>query len=201
MRSLNPAILALTALVLLTANSSAQVSGGDAYSPYIDRDFPMNVYFGDTHLHTSISLDAFGDGNKRIGPDEAYRFAKGEVLEGHDGKPVRMSRPLDFLMVADHGEYMGIMQAITEGEPGQGLLATETGKRWAELMAKNEGGVVFADAVADITTNSPRIRDAEFEGSTWKERIIEAAEHHNQPGIFTALIGYEYTSRLRQPKP
>jgi len=194
MRSLNPAILALIALTVITANSSAQDSSDDAYSPYIDRDFPMNVYFGDTHLHTSISLDAFGDGNKRIGPDEAYRFANGEVLEGHDGKPVRMSRPLDFLMVADHGEYMGIMQAITEGEPGQGLLATETGKRWAELMARSEGGVVFADAVADITTNSPRIRDAEFEGSTWKERIIEAAEHHNQPGIFTALIGYEYTS-------
>ena len=78
------------------------------YSPYVGRDFPMNVYWGDTHLHTSLSFDAYGDGNTTKGPDYAYRFAKGEQVEGHDGVPVRISRALDFLVIADHAEYMGV---------------------------------------------------------------------------------------------
>jgi hypothetical protein len=71
------------------------VEGQDlkSYSPAVGRDFPTNVYFGDTHLHTRISLDAFGDGNTRIGPDEAYRFAKGETIIGDDGMANRISRP------------------------------------------------------------------------------------------------------------
>ena len=80
---------------------------GPSYSPYANRAFPENVYWGDTHLHTSVSLDAFGDGNTTVGPDEAYRWAKGETVASDDGMPTRISRPLDFMMVADHAEYLG----------------------------------------------------------------------------------------------
>jgi len=99
------------------------------YSPSVGRDYPTNVYFGDTHLHTSISLDAFGDGNTKVGPDEAYRFAKGETVVSDDGMENRMSRPLDFLMVADHAEYMGLVGGLAEGN--ETLLANEEGARWA----------------------------------------------------------------------
>jgi hypothetical protein len=100
-------------LCVLSLESQAQDSGSMVYSPYVGQDFPNNVYFGDTHLHTSLSFDAYGDGNTTKGPEDAYRFAKGEEIKGHDGVPVRMSRPLDFIVIADHSEYMGIVQGVS----------------------------------------------------------------------------------------
>ena len=89
---------------------------GKAYSPYARRDFPSNVYFGDTHLHTDISMDAgaFGD---RLGLDAAYRFARGEQVNSTRGGPVRLSRPLDFLVVADHSDNMGFFPDLLAGSP------------------------------------------------------------------------------------
>jgi hypothetical protein len=125
------------------------------YSPYVGQDFPRNVYFGDTHLHTNISFDAYGDGNIKLGRDEAYRFAKGAQLEGHDGQPVRMSRPLDFLVIADHAEYMGIVQGIADANPL--LIATEAGARWAEIAGEEDGLIqVFGEMTHDGATNQPR---------------------------------------------
>ena len=131
--------LAGLSIVRLTLPAAAQVSEGTAgmseaqetkpYSPYVGRDFPMNVYWGDTHLHTSLSFDAYGDGNTTKGPDYAYRFAKGEQVEGHDGVPVRISRALDFLVLADHAEYMGVVQGVAVAD--EDLLATE---EWGSLV-------------------------------------------------------------------
>ena len=73
------------------------------YSPYADRHFPERVYWGDTHLHTAISLDA-GAAGCRLGPRDAYRFAKGEQIMASSGQPVKLSRPLDFLVVTDHSD-------------------------------------------------------------------------------------------------
>ena len=96
--------LALLVWTLPNLEAAAQTGEQKLYSPYVGRHFPTNVYFGDTHLHTRLSLDAYGDGNTRNGPSEAYRWAKGETLAGDDGGATRISRPLDFLMVADHSE-------------------------------------------------------------------------------------------------
>jgi hypothetical protein len=71
------------------------------YSPYAGRNFPTRVLWGDTHLHTANSLDAAAFGNT-LGPEPAYRFARGEEVVSSSGQPVRLSRPLDFLVVADH---------------------------------------------------------------------------------------------------
>ena len=76
---------------------------GPSYSPYADRNFPDRAYFGDTHLHTTLSFDAGSFGN-RLGPEDAYRFARGEEVTATSGYKVRLSRPLDFLVVADHAE-------------------------------------------------------------------------------------------------
>jgi len=161
------------------------------YSPAVGRKYPTNVFFGDTHLHTSISLDAFGDGNSKVGPDEAYRFAKGEPVVSDDGMTNQMSRPLDFLMVADHAEYMGLVGGLAEGN--ETLLANEEGARWAQMIAEGKmASHVFSEFIHDVTGNQQRLTEPEFEMSVW-ERIIDAAEAYNEPGKFTALIGFEYS--------
>jgi uncharacterized protein DUF3604 len=169
----------------------AQDSGVESYSPYVGQDFPNNVYFGDTHLHTSISLDSFGDGNSTVGPDEAYRWAKGETVAADDGMPTRISRPLDFLMVADHAEYLGVVPALAAQDPI--LLKDPEGARWAKMIAEGKlASEVFSEFIHDVTGNNLRLNSPEFAKATW-ERIIDAAEANNEPGIFTAIIGYEWS--------
>ena len=183
-------IVLMVCTVLSAASVAAQTTKNASYSPYVGRDYPQNVYFGDTHLHTKISLDAFGDGNTKLGPEEAYRFAKGQELNGHDGKPVRISRPLDFLVVADHAEYLGLVPAIAEGN--KELLATEEGARWKKMMDEGRMPEVFGDFILDITSNKPRLKNDKFTESVWAD-IGAAADRHNNPGKFTAFIGYEYS--------
>ena len=89
-----------------------------SYSPYAGRRFPTQVYWGDTHLHTSYSPDASMNGNFRIGPAEAFRFARGEIIEAHNGQSARLKRPLDFLVVADHAETP--VTGIVAGADGLG---------------------------------------------------------------------------------
>src|SRR5262245_15569467 len=76
------------------------------YSPYAGRNFPTRPFFGDTHLHTSFSMDA-GAFGARLGPREAYRFARGEEVMASSNQPAKLSRPLDFLVVTDHSDNMG----------------------------------------------------------------------------------------------
>jgi hypothetical protein len=183
--------LLLAIPVSLVALTTVEAQDVKPYSPAVGRDFPTNVYFGDTHLHTSISLDAFGDGNTKIGPDEAYRYAKGETLIDDSGMANRMSRPLDFLMVADHSEYMGVVWGLAEGN--EILLANKEGARWAQMIAEGKlASHVFSEFILDVTGNEPRLTEPAFEMSVW-EHIVDAAEAHNEPGMFTAFIGYEFS--------
>jgi hypothetical protein len=179
-------------VALLLAASSLAESAEASYSPYVGRDYPTNVYFGDTHLHTSISLDAFGDGNTTVGPNEAYRWAKGEEVAGDDGMPTRISRPLDFMMVADHAEYLGLVPAAAAKDPI--LMKDKEGARWAKMIEEGKlASHVFSEFIYDVTQNTPRLQNAEFTKSVW-DNIIEAAENNNEPGVFTAFIGYEWSS-------
>ena len=86
------------------------------YSPYAGRDFPTRPFFGDTHLHTSFSMDA-GAFGARIGPRDAYRLARGEQITASSDQPVKLSRPLDFLVVADHSDNMGFFPDLFAGKP------------------------------------------------------------------------------------
>jgi hypothetical protein len=184
-------IVFILCTVLGAASATAQTTKNLSYSPYVGRDYPQNVYFGDTHLHTSISLDAFGDGNTTVGPDEAYRWAKGETVAADDGMPTRISRPLDFLMVADHAEYLGVVPGLARKDPI--LLQNPEGARWAKMIEEGKlASEVFSEFIHDVTGNKPRLDSPEFTMTTW-ERIIDAAEAHNAPGKFTALIGYEWS--------
>src|SRR4051812_21174394 len=97
------------------------------YSPYAGRNFPIRPFFGDTHTHTSFSMDA-GAFGARLGPKDAYRFAKGEEITASSGQRAKLSRPLDFLVVSDHSDGMGFFPLLVGGDAT--LLATPQGRKW-----------------------------------------------------------------------
>ena len=106
----------LSPLAIAQDAPSTILEGSKKYSPYQDENFPNQIFFGDTHLHTSYSADAGMIGNT-LGPDQAYRFAKGEVVASSTGVRARLARPLDFLVVADHAENIGVIDYINRGDP------------------------------------------------------------------------------------
>ena len=164
------------------------------YSPYAGRDFPTRPFFGDTHMHTSFSMDA-GAFGARLGPREAYRFAKGEELTISSGQRARLSRPLDFMVVTDHSDGMGFFPQLMSGDTA--LLATPQGRKWYDQIQSGKG----ADAAIDIITSFGRgqmpkgfpLPGTQAYRNAWRE-TIKAAEEANEPGRFTAFIGYEWTS-------
>jgi len=180
-------VLVLVAGVLSLA---AQANAED-YSPYGGEDFPRNVYFGDTHVHSSWSADAGNMGNRRIGPDEVYRFARGETVTAHNGQPVRLKRPLDFFLLSDHAEYLGVMNMLDQDDPI--LLATETGRRWSKWRKNGEHLKVFAEFGVALLQGVDAIRSDAVEETNWS-RVVANADRWNEPGTFTAFIGYEWTS-------
>jgi len=163
----------------------------DHYSPYVNDAYPDKVFYGDTHLHTAYSTDAGLFGNI-LGPDDAYRYAKGEAVTSSTGVATRLMRPLDFLVVADHAENLGLSVMISEKNPL--LLANPWGKKIYETSSGGDHGAAYAmwgGRVAD--RNDPFDGDSKIIAPMW-ERIITAAESHNDPGLFTAFIGFEWTS-------
>ena len=167
------------------------------YSPYAGRNFPTEVFWGDTHLHTALSMDA-GAFGARLSPEDAYRFARGNEITSSTGLRAKLSRPLDFLVVADHSDNMGFFPRLYAGEPS--MLADPTGRRWYDQI--QEGGqaavAVAVEIIQAITGDSFPEALASLPGtdayrSAWEE-TINAAEAYNDPGDFTAFIGYEWTS-------
>jgi len=167
------------------------------YSPYAGRSFPTQVYWGDTHLHTGMSMDA-GAFGARLTPEDAYRFARGEEIVSSTGQRVKLSRPLDFLVVADHSDNMGFFPKLYEGDPA--FLADPTGKRWYDMVRAGgqEGVNAAVEIIIAFSQNKFPPALASKPGtaayrSAW-EVALKAAEKYDDPGRFTAFIGYEWTS-------
>jgi hypothetical protein len=162
------------------------------YSPYPAQDFPDRVYFGDTHLHTSYSADA-GMAGAIVGPEEAYRFARGEEITSNTGLPVQLQRPLDFLVIADHAENLGLAPMIANSDPA--LLANPWGKEVHDLVKSDRAPDAFNMWIAAMQElNDPfGGQSQEIAKPVW-QYLTAAAEKYNEPGLFTALIGYEWTS-------
>ena len=166
-----------------------------AYSPYANRNFPNLPLFGDTHLHTSLSMDG-GVSGTRLGPRDAYRFARGEQVTSNTGLPVKLSRPLDFLVVADHSDGFGFFPLIFNGDPT--IMADPQGRKWNEMIHSGKGAAAALDIAKNLGagTISKAIMPApgtKAYSRAWQE-TINAAETYNEPGRFTAFIGYEWTS-------
>jgi len=182
--------LALASLFTLAFNTSSLTVAAE-YSPYLNDDYPNQVFFGDTHLHTSYSTDAGLFGNT-LGPEEAYQFAKGKVVTSSLGVKARLARPLDFLVISDHAENLGLTPMLAESNPM--VMDHEWGSQIAKLYQSGDldaAYTMWGSAVSD--DEDPFAGNTEIQASMW-QRIIEAAEQHNEPGKFTALIGFEWTS-------
>ncbi len=177
---------------------AAKVEWNRDYSPYANRKYPTHVYFGDTHHHTANSGDAFMAGD-RLGPEDSYRFARGEQVISSSGVPVKLSRPLDFLVVSDHAEGLGLMFQVLQGNPV--LVSDPTVAKWQKALktggeeaikVKNE--IVAAQGAGTLPAV---VKDPKIVGplmmSVWQE-YLATAEKYNEPGRFTAMIGYEWTS-------
>jgi len=199
--------VAMGAVVLSAAVSAAPVTAQDVnpgevlerpriYSPYVERtatnaNFAEGVYWGDTHLHTNYSTDSGMLGNT-LGPEEAYRFARGEEVLSAAGMRVRLIRPLDFLVVADHAENFGLAPMIAESNAD--LLNNEWGKMVHDMVKAGDGRGAFQQWLADaVSVNRDPIDDPRMTRTVW-ERQIGFAEQYNDPGEFTALIGFEWSS-------
>jgi len=176
-------------------NSSSEDSQDQSASSSESQAYPTEVYFGDTHLHTELSMDAGSFGN-RLGLDEAYKFAKGEQVTSSTGITAKLSRPLDFIVVADHTDGMGLFQAMMNGD--EWVMKFDQGKRWHDLINNGDGATAAIELIKNFSQGTIEfdVNNPELQGSVWKE-IVDAAERHNDPGNFTALIGYEWTSLIK----
>ena len=170
-------------------------SAKPVYSPYANRDFPSLPLFGDTHLHTSMSMDA-GTSGTNLGPEDAYRFARGEQVISNTGQPVKLSRPLDFLVVADHSDGFGFFPLLFRGDST--IMSDPQGRRWNEMLHSGKGVEAAMDIIKNFNLGTISkaimpVPGTKTYASAW-EANIKAAEAYNEPGRFTAFIGYEWTS-------
>ena len=174
---------------------SARSEAPPSYSPYAGKTpIPRNVYFGDTHLHTSNSFDA-GFANDTVGPEEAFRFARGEEVTATNGMRIRLGRRLDFMALTDHAEYLGLTPALRRSDPG--LLSTEYGRKWHDLLKSGYDGAFQAamEAIGTVQARDEKLKNEAFKRGVWDETTT-IADRYDQPGAFTAFIGFEWTSEL-----
>lgn len=175
---------------------------GISYSPYAEREFASMPLWGESHLHTSLSMDAGGFGN-RLGLEEAYRFARGEQVTSSKGITARLARPLDWLAVTDHSDGMGLIDDLLAAKPF--ILEYEQGARWSKGF--RAGGDEAVESTLNlITTVSQGQADPELMANyspgsdhykTIWDGVVATAEKFNDPGNFTAFIGFEWTSLVR----
>ena len=194
----NPLVISLTtaiaaATVAVAQDAHTMPKPGVKYSPYPEENFPNQVFYGDTHLHTGYSTDA-GMVGCTLGPEDAYRFARGETVTSSHGLKARLQRPYDFLVVSDHAENLGLATAIAESNPE--LLKNEWGKMEHDLVKSGlEGGIkAYDNWMATTAKREDPLKDMTELTKTMWQRVIDAAEKYNEPGRFTAFIGYEWTS-------
>ena len=178
-------------ILVLISTIFAGMSAAESYSAPLHQDYPDNVHCGDTHVHTYLSLDAYRMGS-RVTPDEAYRFAKDKTIVASGGDKVRLSRPLDFLMVSDHAESIGVIPRLSAGAPQ--LLKTEDAqsnyKLFQELPALRE--VLRASSLEEYQAKNMALAMAkaiksvdyglrnDFRRKVW-EGVIAVVEKHFVP--------------------
>ena len=153
------------------------------FSPYVGRTYPTRVLWGETHLHTAVSVDA---GTMcTIGQEDAFRFGRGEEVTSTGGLRAKLSRPLDFIVISDHAEMYGLMPQLLRGDPE--ILKQEKGRKWYDALTSGDADVAFATAmeiVGTLSLDDPPIRSEKVVKSAWK-RYTALADQYNEPGRFT----------------
>ena len=155
------------------------------------RDPATNVYFGDLHLHTRFSNDAFAFTTERT-PDDAYRYAKGEAVPHIGGQPIRLAAALDFLAVTDHASSIGVLQSLIDpalAQPDHKVVKmVRSDDPMQRVQAYFEWTASLRGGAGDEIFENP-----ELEARVWRE-IVTAADRHYAPGKFTTFAAYEWTS-------
>lgn len=180
-----------------TGGGAGAEASGDGTGTVPVAAYPERVLWGDTHLHTDNSIDAFGFG-VRLGPEEALRFARGEKVIATTGTPAQLDRPLDFLVIADHSDGLGATKRLYDAP--RMLIRDPTLRRWRDMM--HESPQQSTRAMAELITASANrtlpaaLRDPERQAKATEEiwqRHLKTIDRFNEPGKFTALAGFEYT--------
>ncbi len=185
-------VLALSVSLFASAEDAPVVEQKPPYSTPV-REHVSNLYWGDLHLHTKLSADAYTM-ETRLTSDEAYQFARGGTVTADNGMPVRLRRPLDFLAVTDHSEYLGVFAQLAADDPT--LKGWKMGEEWQTLLREGrttELAKAFANAIqtdaAEYQTPGP------VRSGLWASAAA-VADKYNEPGLFTAFVGYEWTSMI-----
>jgi hypothetical protein len=193
-------ICAATAVLPFTAGAEApgevlpaDLMSLDHFSPYAFRDYPDQVLFGDMHIHSNLSPDA-GLLGTSLSAGDVYRAARGETVMSNTGQPFRLVRPLDFLVLTDHAEAMGLAPMMRSSDPL--LLGTDRGRAVYDAFnaGPNEAMQAFAGLLADVSAGVDPLADIDMAGSIWPD-FVELADQYNEPGVFTAMTGFEWTSQ------
>ena len=170
-------------------------TGAEDYSPALRASAHTQLYWGDLHVHSNQSPDSFAFGNARLTQENAFRFARGETVSASNGMQARLRRPLDFLLVADHAEFIGVFPRLMDRDPE--LLKTPLGSEWADLLEDSGSiGVIIGEWLKRLQNpDYEQELSADFRRNMWQE-ISHTADQFNQPGQFTAFVGYEWTAMI-----
>lgn len=175
----------------LAGAACAQDGSSSDYSPFVETR-ATNVFWGVAHVHTGYSFDA-GMFGVSLTPDDLLRVAAGGEAVLDNGMRFKQDRPLDWIAITDHAEYLGISGQIREGSPE--LLENPQGKCWYDMSqtSPQEGVKAAIEAVVSMQTGVPVFQSDKLAGAAWT-RATAAAEKWNKPGVFTTLHGFEWTS-------
>lgn len=192
-------ILLLTAcdMTAIGGDSGDPAGQGDGTGTVELAEFPQRPLWGDTHLHTDNSIDAFGFG-VRLGPEEALKFARGEEVTATTGGKAKLARPLDFLVIADHSDGLGATRRLYDAP--RILIRDPLLRRWHDMM--HESPQQSQRAIAELITRAANrtlpeaLRDPERQAKATRDiwqAHLKTIDRYNRPGVFTALAGFEYT--------
>ncbi|MDC1019017.1 DUF3604 domain-containing protein [Pseudomonadales bacterium] len=187
-------VCSLLLLVLGGLSMNAAAEGEAPYSGSVGQNYPKEVFFGDTHLHTRNSADAWSMGNLNLTPGDAYRFAQGSPVLAHNGMQVQLRRPLDFLVVSDHAEYLGAFYRFNVNDSL--ITKTDVGRQWQTYVEEGDLAKFFGAFVNSMRNpeEDPALPAAVLQ-TVWSG-VAKTADRHNKPGVFTAFSGYEWTSMI-----
>jgi hypothetical protein len=198
--SISTAFAVSSSIVLLPSGAVAfegilppGVANGEAdYSPFVGREYPDQVLFGDLHFHTEISFDA-GLVGTSLSVHDAFRVARGERILSNTGQQVQLIRPLDFLAITEHAEFLGVATALNTSDPR--LLADENGRQlYDQFNAGQEGRMAaFANIIEQATVlGVDPYAQLGLAGSIWDD-LVPVIDDYNDPGTFSTLAGFEWT--------
>ncbi len=191
-------IAACTAALAVSGCKNIDDGSDGSGGQVTNSEYPEQVFWGDTHLHTDNSVDAFGFGN-RLNAEQALRFARGEEVTATKGARAKLSRPLDFLVIADHSDAMGATKAIKEA-PRIALLGNKFLLRWHDMLNESDEAALLVTAELIDGAANGTLPESVTNPESQTERTTDlwnahgkTVDEYNEPGKFTAFMGYEYT--------